>query len=147
MTGNEPSDETLRSILGRSRTVAVVGLSDKPERDSHEVAAYLQRQGYRIVPVNPKVARVLGEPAYPTLSAIPPEIQVDAVDIFRRPEEVPPVVNEALARGVGVVWMQLGVTSPEAARRAEERGVLVVQDRCIMREHRRLGVGPVVSKG
>jgi predicted CoA-binding protein len=138
-----PPDDVLRNVLRKARTVAVVGLSDKPERDSHEVARYLQGQGYRIVPVNPGLSEVLGEKSYPSISAIPPTVPLDIVDIFRRSDQVPPVVHEAVARRVPVVWMQLGVTSPEAAARAREAGTTVVEDLCIMVQHRRLGIGPV----
>jgi uncharacterized protein len=135
-----PTDAETRDLLTRTRTIAVVGLSDKPDRDSHEVARYLQSQGYRVVPVNPMLTSVLGEKAYPSLSAIPPEIHIDLVDIFRRSDQVPPIVDEALARGVGGVWMQLGVEHPEAAEKARSRGVPVYENRCVMVEHRRLKV-------
>lgn len=138
-----PDDATVRKLLLRARTVAVVGLSDKPERDSNEVARYLQSEGYRVVPVNPLLAQVLGEPAYPSLSAIPPDLPIDIVDIFRRSEQVPPVVEEAVARGVGAVWMQLGVENPAAAERARSAGIPVLENRCIMQEHRRLGLSRV----
>ena len=133
-------DPALRELLSRARTIAVVGLSDKPERDSNEVARYLQGKGYRILPVNPKLTEVLGERSYPSLSAIPPEVRIDIVDIFRRSEEVPPVVEEALARGVGAIWMQLGVEHAGAAARAEAARVPVVMNSCIMVQHRRLGL-------
>jgi len=133
-----PTDAELRGALGRAKTIAVVGLSDKPERDSNEVARYLQSQGYRIVPVNPMVTEVLGEKAYPSLAAIPPEVRVDIVDVFRRSDQVPPVVDEAIARGAPVVWMQLGVANPEAAAKARAAGETVFEDLCIMVQHRRL---------
>jgi uncharacterized protein len=133
-------DATLRSILERARTVAVVGLSDKPERDSNDVARYLQGHGYRIVPVNPAVAEVLGERSYPSLSAVPPEIRLDIVDIFRRSDQVAPIVDEAMARNVPVVWMQLGVEHAAAAAAARARGITVLENRCIKIEHQRLGV-------
>jgi predicted CoA-binding protein len=134
------SDPEIRRLLEHATTIAVVGLSDKTDRDSYQIAAFLQAQRYRIIPVNPAVPEVLGERSYPSLSAIPPEIRVDLVDIFRRSDQVPPIVEEALHRGVGGIWMQLGVTSPEAAQRAEGQGTPVLQDRCIRVEHRRLGV-------
>jgi uncharacterized protein len=137
-----PSDDLVRSTLVRARTIAVVGLSDKPDRDSNEVARYLKAQGYRIVPVNPSVPEVLGERSYPSLSAIPPEVQVDIVDIFRRSDQVPPIVDEALARQVPTIWMQLGVESPEAAAKARAQGTTVLENTCIMVQHRRLGLGP-----
>ncbi|MCI4348863.1 MAG: CoA-binding protein [Thermoplasmata archaeon] len=135
-------DERTRQILRTARTIAVVGLSDKPERDSNEVARYLQANGYRIVPVNPVLSSVLGEKSYPSISAIPPEITVDVVDIFRRSDQVPPVVAEALARKVPTIWMQLGVESPTASETARAAHVTVYENRCIMVEHRRLGIGP-----
>jgi len=137
-----PSDDRLRDVLSRARTIAVVGLSDKPERDSNEIARYLQGHGYRVVPVNPMVPEVLGERSYPNLSAIPPEISLDIVDIFRRPDDVPAVMNEAIARKVPVVWMQLGISQGEAAARGRAAGATVVQDLCIMTQHRRLGIRP-----
>ncbi|MGA3022645.1 MAG: CoA-binding protein [Thermoplasmata archaeon] len=132
------TDAELRDVLGRARTIAVVGLSDKPDRDSNEVARYLQAQGYRIVPVNPMLTEVLGERAYPSLSAIPADVRVDLVDVFRRSDQVPPVVEEAIARGAQTVWMQLGVENAPAAAKARGAGVTVVENLCIMVQHRRL---------
>ena len=132
------TDAELRDVLGRARTIAVVGLSDKPERDSNEVARYLKSQGYRIVPVNPMLTEVLGEKAYPSLSAIPREVSIDIVDVFRRSEQVPPVVDEAIARGDKVVWMQLGVEHADAAAKARAAGLIVFENLCIMVQHRRL---------
>ncbi|MGA8092414.1 MAG: CoA-binding protein [Thermoplasmata archaeon] len=132
------TDLELRDALGRARTIAVVGLSDKPDRDSNEVARYLQSQGYRIVPVNPMLTEVLGEKAYPSLSAIPADVRVDLVDVFRRSDQVPPVVDEAIARGAKVLWMQLGVENAEAARKARGAGMTVFENLCIMVQHRRL---------
>ena len=141
-TAMTPSDDELRRWLVGARTIAVVGLSDKPERDSNEVARYLQSVGYRVVPVNPMLPEVLGERSYPSISAIPPDVHLDIVDIFRRSDQVPPVVDEAIARGAGAIWMQLGVRHDEAAARAEAAGVPVVQDLCIMVQHRRLRIPP-----
>ncbi len=135
-----PSDAEISTALSRTRTIAVVGLSDRPERDSYRVAEYLQRHGYRIVPVNPQVSHVLGERAYPDLSSIPADLQIDLVDIFRRSELVPPVVHAAVARGVPTVWMQLGVRNAGAAEDARAHGVHVFEDLCTMAEHRRLGL-------
>jgi predicted CoA-binding protein len=135
-----PSDAQLKEWLAGARTIAVVGLSDKPERDSNEVARYLKAQGYRIIPVNPMFPEVLGERSYPSLTAIPAEERIDIVDVFRRSDQVPPVVDEALARGVGGIWMQLGVHHEEAAAKALAAGIPVVQDLCIMVQHRRLGL-------
>lgn len=138
-----PNDAALTEILSRARTIAVVGLSDKPERDSNEVARYLKAQGYRIVPVNPMLSSVLGETSYPVLAAIPKEIPIDIVDIFRRSDQVPPVVEEALARRVPVIWMQLGVEHAEATAKARAAGSTVLENLCIMVQHRRLHVAPV----
>ena len=143
----EATDARLRDLLTSARTIAVVGLSDKPERDSNEVARYLKAVGYRILPVNPTLTEVLGERAYPSLSAIPPDIPIDIVDVFRRSDQVPPVVDEAIARSAKAIWMQLGVEHPEAAARAESRGVPVVQNLCIMVQHRRLGIPPIARSG
>ena len=132
------TDTELRDVLGRARTIAVVGLSEKPDRDSNEVARYLKSQGYRVVPVNPMLTEVLGEKAYPSLSAIPPDTKVDVVDVFRRSDQVPPVVDEAIARGARVVWMQLGVEHPAAAAKARAAGLTVFENLCIMVQHRRL---------
>lgn len=144
------SDERIKDVLTRSRTIAVVGISDKPERASHEVALFLQRRGYRIVPVNPGLAgrTLLGETVRATLSDIPEaDGPVDMVDIFRRSEHAGAVVDEALAalkaRGLRTVWMQLGVTDAAAAERAREAGIDAVMDRCPKMEIRRLGIaGP-----
>jgi len=137
------SDEQVRTLLSSARTIAVVGLSDKPDRDSYTVAKYLQEQGYRIVPVNPMVPEVLDERSYPTLAAIPASVPVDIVDIFRRPDQVPPVVDEAMARGAPVVWMQLGVEHAAAAAKARAAGVTVLENRCIRVDHQRLRIPPV----
>lgn len=136
-----PSDDRFREILSNARTIAVVGLSDKPERDSNEVARYLQSAGYRIVPVNPMLSEVLGEKAYPSVDAIPASIRIDLLDVFRRSEEVPPILDQAIARKIPVVWLQLGVRSPSAAENARAHGLTVVEDLCIMVTHRRLGLG------
>jgi hypothetical protein len=130
------TDNELRGILESSKTIAVVGLSDKPDRDSYRVAEYLQGQGYRIIPVNPTVAAVLGERSYASVADIPEP--VDVVDIFRKPDTVGPVVEEAIVAGAKVVWMQLGVINEPAAEAARAAGLLVVMDRCMKVEHRRL---------
>lgn len=129
-------DEKIREILKDSRTIAVVGLSPNPERDSYEVAEYLQEAGYRIIPVNPAADEILCEKAFPDLVSVPEKI--DVVDIFRRPEHVPAVVDEAIRIGAKTVWMQLGVIHEEAARKAADAGLDVVMDRCMLREHKRL---------
>ena len=123
-------------ILQSARTVAVVGLSGKRYRPSYGVAEYLKREGYRVVPVNPEETEVLGEKCYPDLDSVPGEI--DVVDVFRRSEFVPEIVEAAIRKGAKVIWMQEGVIHEEAARRAREAGLTVVMDRCILKDHRRL---------
>lgn len=129
-------ERAIREILRQARTVAVVGLSPDPSRPSHAVAQYLKSQGYRIIPVNPTVNAVLGEPSYPDLLAVPEA--VDVVDVFRRPEHVPPIVEQALRIGARALWLQEGVVHPQAAAGARQAGLLVVMDRCMLKEHRRL---------
>jgi uncharacterized protein len=121
-------------VLRRARTIAVVGLSDNPLRPSHGVAAYLQSQGYRIIPVNPQIRTALGEKAYPSLLDAPEK--VDIVDIFRRPEFVEEVVDQAIQLKVPAVWMQEEVIHEKAAKKARAAGLFVVMDRCILLEHR-----------
>jgi len=123
-------------ILKTSKHVAVVGLSPKSDRPSFRVAAYLKEQGYRIIPVNPQEREVLGELSYPDLDSIPGP--VDVVDIFRRSELVPPIVEEAIKIGAKAVWMQEGVINEDAAERAREAGLKVVMDRCMLKEHKKL---------
>jgi hypothetical protein len=125
------------AILRSARTIAVVGLSSKRFRPSYGVAEYMQRAGYRIIPVNPEETEVLGEKAYPDLDSVPESI--DIVDIFRRSEFVPDIVEAAIRKGAKAVWMQEDVIHEAAARRAEEAGLEVVMDRCILKDHRRLG--------
>ena len=132
------TDQEIRDTLKESRNIAVVGLSPKESRPSFRVASYLKAQGYRIIPVRPGVDEILGEKAYPSLSDIPPDIQIDVVDIFRRPEEVPPIVEEAIMRKAKTVWMQEGIVNEEAAQQAEEAGLRVVMDRCMLKEHQYL---------
>ncbi len=127
----------LAEILRVSRTVAVVGLSDKPERPSYDVAGYLAAHGYVIIPVNPMIKEWKGIKAYPSLSDIP--MKVDVVDIFRKSEDVPPVVDEAIRIGAKAVWMQLGRVNEEAAEKARKAGLSVVMDRCMKIEHAKLG--------
>jgi predicted CoA-binding protein len=129
-------DETLRLALMGARTIAVVGLSNKMSRPSYGVARYLQSQGYRIIPVNPNIAEVLGERSYPDLLSVPEAI--DMVDIFRRSDRVGQSVDEAITRGVQTIWMQLGVVDEQAARRAREAGITVIMNRCALVEHDRL---------
>ena len=125
--------DAIREILEQFQTLAVVGLSSKTMRPSHGVAAYMQRHGYRIIPVNPHEESVLGEQGYATLDAVPQAI--DVVVIFRRPEFVPEVVEAAIRKGAKVVWMQEGVIHEQAAERARAAGFKVVMDRCILKEH------------
>jgi predicted CoA-binding protein len=131
------NEREIDEILASARTIAVVGLSDKSDRESHMVARYLQAHGYRIIPVNPAAAEVLGERSYPDLPSIPPEITIDVVDIFRKPEFIPQIVDGAIARGARVVWMQLGLTHNVAADKARAAGLVVVMDRCMKIEHTR----------
>jgi predicted CoA-binding protein len=133
---HEKTLEELRQILAATKTIAVVGLSDNPARPSYSVAAYLKGQGYRIIPVNPNHTEVLGEKCYASLRDIPEVI--DMVDIFRRPEYVPPVVDDAIAIDAKVVWMQSGIVNQEAADRAAAAGLTVVMDACTAATHRHL---------
>lgn len=123
-------------ILRTCRTLAVVGLSSDPRRASNGVSRFLQRAGYRIIPVNPNEREVLGEKAWPSLLDVPEPF--DCVVIFRRPEHVPDIIEQAIARGARAVWMQQGISHPEAAARARSAGLLVVEDRCMMIERLRL---------
>src|SRR3954454_15125193 len=123
-------------ILRKYRTIAVVGLSDNPARASYGVSEYMQRQGYRIIPVNPGHAEILGEKSYRSLEEIPEP--VDIVNIFRRSEMIPPVVDSAIAIGAKVVWMQEGIENEEAAEKARAAGLEVVMNTCILKAHRRL---------
>jgi predicted CoA-binding protein len=125
--------DPIHDILANSKVIAVVGLSSKPHRPSHGVARYLQSVGYKVIPVNPNETEVLGEKSYPRLEDVP--VQVDIVDIFRRSEFVPPVVESAIAIGAKTVWMQEGVIHEEAAARARAAGLEVVMDRCTLKEH------------
>lgn len=145
------TEAELRAILDRCRVIAVVGLSPNPDRPSHEVASYLQQQGFRVIPVNPVVAaqgsRVLGETCYPSLSEAAAALaregaRIDLVDCFRRSEDIPPIVDEAVAIGADTVWMQLGVVNEAAAARARSAGLAVVQNLCLLVEHARLLGGP-----
>jgi len=127
---------TVPELLKTSRTIAVVGLSHKRFRPSYSVSEYMQRNGYRIIPVNPLEPAVLGEKSYPDLDAVPGRI--DIVDIFRRSEFVPGIVEAAIRVGARAVWMQEGVVHEQAAQRARQAGLFVVMDRCILKEHRRM---------
>ena len=124
-------------ILEHYRTVAVVGLSPKPPRDSHAVSRYMQAQGWRIVPINPNVSSILGETAYPSLTEAARHHRIALVNVFRNSADVPPVVDEAITIGAQAVWLQMGVVHDIAAQKARDAGLRVVQDKCLMVEHRR----------
>ena len=126
----------IAGLLAEAKTIAVVGLSSDVFRPSHGVSAYMQGQGYRIVPVNPKETEILGETCYPDLASIP--IPVDIVDVFRRSEFVPDLMREAIRIGAKALWMQEGVEHAEAAAEGRAAGLIVVEDLCILKEHRRL---------
>ncbi|HZR65239.1 MAG TPA: CoA-binding protein [Terriglobales bacterium] len=130
----DPRADPIRDLLQRAKTIAVVGLSDNPLRPSHGVSAYMQSQGYRIVPVNPSIAEALGEKSYSSLLDIPEKI--DIVNIFRRPEFVEEVVDQAIQLKVPAIWMQEGVINQPAAEKAQKAGIFVVMDLCILKEHR-----------
>lgn len=129
----------IAELLKKSKTIAVVGLSSRRFRPSYGVSEYMQRQGYRIIPVNPNERQVLGETSYPRLEDVP--LAVDIVNIFRRPEYVPEIVESAIKIKAKAVWMQEGVVHEEAAERARQAGLIVVMDRCILKEHRRATTG------
>ena len=131
-------DEEIKSLLSTYKTLVVVGISPKPDRPSHVVASYLQSKGYKVIPVRPNGEVVLGERVYRSLSEIPKEMGIDIVDVFRKSEEVLPIVEEAVERGAKMVWMQEGVVNQGAAAKAEKAGLKVVMDRCIKKEHQRL---------
>jgi len=131
-----PMVESIPHILKHCRTIAVVGLSTKPHRASFDVARHMQASGYRIIPVNPNETEVLGEKAYATLTDAAEHEDIDLVNCFRNSEDIPPVVDEAIAIGAKAVWMQLGITHHEAAAKAEAAGLLVVQDHCLKIDHR-----------
>lgn len=128
----------MRQIFGQTRTIAVVGLSPKPHRESFSVSAVMQRHGFRIVPVNPNAQQILGEQVYPSITAAAQHHSIDLVNCFRNSADIPPIVDEAIAVGAKAVWMQLGIWHDEAAAKAEAAGLLVVQDHCIMVEYARL---------
>ncbi|MFT3879534.1 MAG: CoA-binding protein [Gemmatales bacterium] len=130
------NDSELKRLLQNTHTIAVVGLSEKPDRPSHHVAAYLQSVGYRVIPVNPSVLSILGQRCYPTLRDIPEP--VDMVDVFRRSDAVPPIAQEAIAIGAKSLWLQEGVIHDQAAEEARTAGLQVVMDKCILKELERL---------
>jgi predicted CoA-binding protein len=131
---SSPDPDPITDLLGRARTIAVVGLSNHPLRPSHGVSAYMQSHGYRIIPVNPKIRGSLGEKAYPSLLAVPEKI--DIVNIFRRPEYVEEVVDQAIRLKVPAIWMQEGVLHEKAAQKARQAGIFVVMDQCILKQHK-----------
>ncbi len=130
------SPDPIADLLQRARTIAVVGLSPNPMRPSHGVTAYMQSHGYRIIPVNPTIAECLGEKSYASLLHVPKEIKIDIVNIFRRPEFVEEVVDQAIQLKLPAIWMQEDVIHERAAEKARQSGILVVMDRCILKEHR-----------
>jgi len=127
--------DEIGELLKRSKTIAVVGLSDSPLRPSYGVSAYMQSHGYRIIPVNPEIKGALGEKAVPSLVEV--QEKIDIVDVFRRSEFVPEVIDEAIRLKVRAIWLQEGVVHEEAAEKARQAGIFVVMDRCILKEHRR----------
>src|SRR3989454_295217 len=129
------SADPITEILSKFKTIAVVGLSSNPMRPSHGVSEYLQGAGYRIIPVNPNETEVLGERSYARLEDVPEKIEI--VNVFRRAEEVPPVVESAIRVGAKVVWMQMGIENEEAAEKARSAGLVAIEDACILVEHRR----------
>ncbi|HAV77443.1 MAG TPA: CoA-binding protein [Anaerolineae bacterium] len=134
------NDQTMKDILLSANTIASVGLSSSMEKESYWIVAYLMEQGYKIIPVNPKADEILGVKVYKSLSDIPDK--VDVVQVFRKPEDVPPVVEEAITIGAKVVWMQEGIVNEEAAKTARDAGLQVVMDACMRATHKRLGIGP-----
>jgi predicted CoA-binding protein len=132
MTSSDPIAE----LLQRAKTIAVVGLSCNPMRASHGVTAYMQSHGYRIIPVNPQIEDCLGEKAYPSLLDIPHTEKIDIVNIFRRPEFVEEIVDQAIQLKIPAIWMQEDVIHEQAAEKARQAGIFVVMDRCILKEHR-----------
>jgi hypothetical protein len=133
------SEKEMKEILLSAKTVASVGLSSNPAKESFGIVQYLKDQGYKIIPVNPTSTEIMGEKAYPDLSSIPDAVEV--VQVFRKPEDVPPVVDEAIKIGAKVVWMQEGIVNEEAAQKAREAGLKVVMDACMRAMHRHL-IGP-----
>lgn len=133
------SDQEMKEILVTTKVIASVGLSGNQQKESYGIAAYLKEQGYQIIPVNPTATEILGEKSYPDLESVP--VKIDVVQVFRKPEDVPPVVEDAIKVGAKVVWMQEGIVHEEAAKRARQAGLQVVMDACMRATHRRL-VGP-----
>jgi hypothetical protein len=136
---NMDRDSALREILLSAKTIASVGLSSNPNKESYRIASYLKAQGYRVIPVNPTASEIMGETSYPDLQSVPEKI--DVVQVFRKPEDVPPVVEDAIKAGAKVVWMQEGIVHEEAAEKARRAGLQVVMDTCMRVAHRSL-IGP-----
>jgi uncharacterized protein len=134
---NEPG--LIHNMLANAKTIAVIGLSENPGKASHYVSLYMQQQGYKIYPINPAIAEVLGEKSYASLADLP--VKPDIVNVFRLPKFIPAIVDEMLALGLKNLWVQLGIVNEEAAAKAEAGGIRVVMDHCIMVEHRRNGSG------
>jgi len=134
-----PEQLDIQSCLQQCRTIAVVGLSPKPHRDSYRVSQYMQSQGYRIIPINPLVQEVLGERAYASLSEAAQHEQIEMVNCFRNAQDIPPIAEQAIALGAKSLWLQIGISHTEAAALARQAGLWVVQNRCLMVEHARLG--------
>ena len=130
------SNDAIADILKNYKTIAVVGLSSNPRRPSFGVAQYMQSAGYRIIPVNPNETKVLGEKCYPRLEDVPKSQRIEIVDIFRRAENIPPVVDSSIVIGAKVIWMQLGIDNQNAAAQARAAGLFVVEDACMLIEHR-----------
>jgi hypothetical protein len=130
--------DPIYEVLSRAKTIAVVGLSESPMRPSHGVSVYMQAAGYRIIPVNPQIAEALGEKSYPSLLEIPLSVteKIDLVDVFRRPEYVDQIVEEAIQLKIPAIWLQEGVINERAAEKARKAGMFVVMDRCVLKEHR-----------
>jgi predicted CoA-binding protein len=133
------SKAAVRQSLANCKTIAVVGLSPKPHRDSYRVAKYMQDHGFRIVPINPNAPEVLGEKAYASLTDAAQHERIDMVNCFRNSEDIPPIAAEAIAIGAKSLWLQIGVVNDAAAKQATDAGLVVVQDLCLMVEHRQLG--------
>lgn len=131
-----PDSEELKSLLEKAHTIAIVGLSSNEERPSYKVAKFLKEKGYKIIPINPGADQILGEKAYPNVGSLPE--MADIVDVFRRPEHVPEIVEEAGRNNAGVVWLQEGVISPEAFKEGRESGLTMIMDRCMAKEYRKL---------
>ena len=130
--------DPIYELLSRAKTIAVVGLSESPMRPSHGVSAYMQAAGYKIIPVNPQITEALGEKAYPSLLEMPREVaeKIDLIDVFRRPEFVDEIVEQAIKLKIPAIWLQEDVINAHAAQKAREAGIFVVMDRCILKEHR-----------